>query len=181
MNINQILLISHYEAKLLRRNWLFIFLVFLLVGGSLAAQWFIQVDFPIHFLNALSCSIPFVSAFLFNFIQGIFILFIAGDFIRRDRSLDSFESLSTRSHGNGDYAMGKLLAVVGSFVVLNVLVIVITWGFHAIISCFFPVCILFHDINSPFFIVFGRDNFVDNRHDKNMARGVIVLDRIYLF
>ena len=26
MNINQILLISHYEAKLLRRNWLFIFL-----------------------------------------------------------------------------------------------------------------------------------------------------------
>ena len=174
MNINQILLISHYEAKLLRRNWLFIFLVFLLVGGSLAAQWFIQVDFPIHFLNALSCSIPFVSAFLFNFIQGIFILFIAGDFIRRDRSLDSFESLSTRSHGNGDYAMGKLLAGHCDYMGGPSI-------FNAIISCFFPVCILFHDINSPFFIVFGRDNFVDNRHDKNMARGVIVLDRIYLF
>ena len=72
MNINQILLISHYEAKLLRRNWLFIFLVFLLVDGSLAAQWFIQVDFPIHFLNALSCSIPFVSAFSFQFYSGNF-------------------------------------------------------------------------------------------------------------
>ena len=153
MNINQILLISHYEAKLLRRNWLFIFLVFLLVGGSLAAQWFIQVDFPIHFLNALSCSIPFVSAFLFNFIQGIFILFIAGDFIRRDRSLDSFESLSTRSHGNGDYAMGKLLAVVGSFVVLNVLVIVITWGVHQFSMqsspVFFPYVFYFMTLTLP--------------------------------
>ena len=153
MNINQILLISHYEAKLLRRNWLFIFLVFLLVDGSLAAQWFIQVDFPIHFLNALSCSIPFVSAFLFNFIQGIFILFIAGDFIRRDRSLDSFESLSTRSHGNGDYAMGKLLAVVGSFVVLNVLVIVITWGFHQFSMqsspVFFPYVFYFMTLTLP--------------------------------
>ena len=80
MNINQILLISHYEAKVLRRNWLFIFLVVLLVVGSLAAQWFIQVDIPIHFLKALSCSVPFVSAFLFNFIQGIFIIFIASNF-----------------------------------------------------------------------------------------------------
>ncbi|MCQ4874010.1 MULTISPECIES: hypothetical protein [Odoribacteraceae] len=153
MNINQILLISHYEAKVLRRNWLFIFLVVLLVVGSLAAQWFIQVDIPIHFLKALSCSVPFVSAFLFNFIQGIFIIFIAGDFIRRDRSLDSFELLSTRSHGNGDYAMGKLLAVVGSFVVLNVLVIVITWGFHQFSMqsspVFFPYVFYFMTLTLP--------------------------------
>ena len=89
MNINQILLISHYEAKVLRRNWLFIFLVFLLVGGSLLLQWFVQKDNVIYFLKALSCFVPYMNAFLFNFIQGIFITFIAGDFIQRDRVLDT--------------------------------------------------------------------------------------------
>ncbi len=83
-----------------------------------------------------------------------------------------FESLSTRSHGNGDYAMGKLLAVVGSFVVLNVLVIVITWGFHQFSMqsspVFFPYVFYFMTLTLPSLLFFGRDNFVDNRHDKKI-------------
>ena len=153
MHINQIILVSRYEAKILRRNWLFIFLVFLAVCGSLALQWVIQGDTTIHFLKALSCSVPFVNAFLFNFVQGIFIVFIAGDFIQRNRHLDSCESLYVRPYKNTDYVIGKLLAIIGLFLLLNVLVCVIALIFHISLGnapfTFFPYLFYLFTLTMP--------------------------------
>ena len=94
MNIHNINTISRYETKLLRRSWLFrIFAVL-----SLLIIVFFQISLQSNIFGwyrwgmvAMPSSIPFVNIYLFNIAQSIIAIFLAGNFLKRDKKLDTAE------------------------------------------------------------------------------------------
>jgi hypothetical protein len=74
---------------------------------------------------ALSSSIPFVNIYIFNIAQSIIAIFLAGDFMKRDKKLDTAEVIYVRPMSNTDYIAGKTWGVIRVFVTLNLVALVI--------------------------------------------------------
>ena len=105
--------VARYEARLLRRSWLFrIFAglamvgIFLVVGnwctpffGDGMTRWN-QV--------ALSGQIPFFSTYLFHILQAVAVVFLAGGRMATGRKADTMDVLYARQAGNGDFVWGKV-------------------------------------------------------------------------
>jgi hypothetical protein len=112
---------------LLRRSWLFrIFAVLALVVIT-----FLHVGTQANMngyqwnMVALSSSIPFVNIYIFNIAQSIIAVFLAGDFMKRDKKLDTAEVTYVRPMSNTDYILGKTWGVVRVFVSLNLVALAI--------------------------------------------------------
>lgn len=130
MNIDFIMLVARNEMKLLRRNWLFIFFVFLTILGLILLQSVLQHVFPVYHFYALSCSIPFINTYLFNLFQSFFLVFIAGNYIYRDCKLDSLDAILVRPYSNLDYLIGKWIAIISLFITVYIINLIILGIFH---------------------------------------------------
>jgi len=119
--------IAQYEAKTLRRSWFFrLFSI-----GALAIFTFLNIGFfsPVGDepwdLVSISSSVPLVNMYLLNLGQAIVIIFLAADFLKRDKKLDTNEVLYTRSMSNLEYVIGKTWGILRLFLGLDILILAI--------------------------------------------------------
>ena len=136
LSLYKILTIARYETKTLLRSWFFrIFSILALVILSL-------LNIGIHtnvgrtpwFMNGLNASLPYMNILLLNVVQAVIGVFLASDFLKRDKKLDTTEVVYMRSMTNGDYVMGKTLGILVVFIVLNIIVLLVSAVFHIFFS-----------------------------------------------
>jgi len=137
LSFHQIRTIAHFEAKTLFRSWFFRILGILMLtiifffnlamvvfGGSNDGQ--IQ--------HAVPSAIPYSNLMFYNVVQAIIAIFLASDFLKRDKKLDTTEVIYTRSMSNGDYVIGKLLGNLGVFTTLNLVILGMALVFNLIMG-----------------------------------------------
>ena len=119
--------VAKYEAVILRRSWFFrlfaIGALFIFIPLNIAL--FSPVgEQPWEFIS-ISSSLPLVNLFLLNIGQAILVIFLAADFLRRDKKLDTNEVLYTRSVSNFEYVIGKTWGILRLFLGLNLIILLI--------------------------------------------------------
>jgi len=128
--------IAFYEARLLFRSWGFR----IFSGLGLVILAIINIGFAApgittpYFISSLSGSFPLGSLKLFNIFQGVIVAFMATEFFKRDRRHDSVQVVFARSFSNVEYFLGKALGVFSVFLLLNILVLLITFVIHFFFS-----------------------------------------------
>jgi ABC-type transport system involved in multi-copper enzyme maturation permease subunit len=121
--IFNILTVSKYEAKTLFRSWFFrifsvLSLIFVFFFNVIKQT---SVGVPDGDMISLPSMIPFMNLYIINVAQAIIAVFLASDFLKRDKKLDTTEVIYMRSMTNADYVIGKTLGNVYVFLFLNVI------------------------------------------------------------
>ena len=112
-SMKNIHMVARYEARLLRRSWLFrIFAGLAVVGIFLAVGNWCTPLFGGGMTRwnqvALSGQIPFFSMYLFHILQAVAVVFLAGGRMATGRKADTMDVLYARQAGNGDFVWGKV-------------------------------------------------------------------------
>jgi ABC-type transport system involved in multi-copper enzyme maturation permease subunit len=128
--------IALYETKTLLRSWFFrifaiisvVFLSFfnfgvLLQSNGGSGEWQIK---------GLPSIIPYVNLLFLNVVQAVIAIFLASDFLKRDKKLDTTEVIYMRPMTNGEYVAGKTLGNLVVFIILNLLILVVALIFNLI-------------------------------------------------
>lgn len=119
--IHNIIAVAKYESKTLLRSWFFrIFSILSLVFVffyNFATQT--GVGFPNGEMIALPSIIPFTNLYIINLAQAVIAVFLASEFLKQDKKLDTTEVVYMRSITNADYVIGKTLGNIWVFVILN--------------------------------------------------------------
>ncbi len=133
ISIHNILSISKYERKTLLRSWFFrIFSILsllvlfgmnfgMIIEGGGGEGWAIK---------AIPSAIPYFNLLILNVAQAIIAVFLASDFLKRDKKLDTTEVIYMRSMTNGEYVIGKTWGNLQVFLVLNVMVVILALIFN---------------------------------------------------
>src|SRR5664279_310696 len=123
--LHNIRTVARYEAKTLRRSWFFrLFSI-----GALFIFTILNIGFfsPIGDENwemiSISSSVPLINLYLLNIGQAIVVIFLASDFLKRDKKLDTNEVLYTRSMSNLEYITGKTWGILRLFLGLNLVIL----------------------------------------------------------
>ncbi|MCB6974908.1 MULTISPECIES: golvesin C-terminal-like domain-containing protein [Butyricimonas] len=126
MNIRHVLQIARYEVKLNRRQWIFQLFALLTVTGVIACHiyWQGREAYSNWKMVALPCAMPLVNAYLFSLIQSLFLIIIATEQPYRERRYNAMEPLNTRPWDNQEYQWGKMLGLLASFLMVNVIEVV---------------------------------------------------------
>ncbi len=132
LSLYKIWTVSRYETKTLWRSWFF------RIFSILAIAILIMMSIGIHtkvghtpwFLKGMDASLPYMYIQLLNIVQAIIGVFLASDFLKRDKKLDTTEVVYMRSMTNGDYVMGKSLGILMVFMALNIVVLLVAAVFH---------------------------------------------------
>ena len=101
--------VARIETKTLLRSWFFrifailsvVILVFFNVGILTKAghsPWMFR---------GIPASIPYMNLLMLNVVQAAIAVFLASDFLKRDKKLDTTEVIYMRSLANSDYVLGK--------------------------------------------------------------------------
>ncbi len=121
--IHNIIAVAKYESKTLFRSWFFrIFSILSLVFVffyNFATQT--GIGFPNSDMIALPSMIPFTNLYIINLAQAVIAVFLASEFLKQDKKLDTTEVVYMRSITNADYVIGKTLGNIWVFVMLNVI------------------------------------------------------------
>lgn len=136
MNLRNIWSVGAYESKTLFRSWFFrIFSILALLilfgtnmgffGGHSGARWT---------LRAIPACMPWINVLFINVGQAIIAVFLASDFLRRDKKLDTTEVIYARPITNGEYVVGKTLGILVLFVGLVLLALVMSLVFNLVNS-----------------------------------------------
>jgi len=119
--IHNIIAVAKYESKTLFRSWFFrifsilsLVFVFLYNFGTQTG-----VGFPNGDMIALPSLIPFTNLYIINMAQAVIAVFLASEFLKQDKKLDTTEVVYMRSITNADYVVGKTLGNIWVFVMLN--------------------------------------------------------------
>ena len=134
MNLNNIWNIATYESKTLFRSWFFrifaILALFFLFGINTGffgdhggARWTTR---------AIAANLPYLNVLFINVAQAIIAVFLASDFLKRDKKLDTTEVIYARPITNGEYVVGKTLGILVLFVGLVLLALAMALIFNLI-------------------------------------------------
>ncbi|MDL2231765.1 ABC transporter permease, partial [Porphyromonadaceae bacterium OttesenSCG-928-L07] len=139
MNLHHINTIARYEVKLLRRGWLFrIFAVLILFFLTVyQLQLFTNIFWKYNEVWShvgVSSLIPYITHYLYVVAQSGIVIFLAGNFIKRDKKLDTAEVIYVRPMSNFDYIVGKVWGIVRTFLGLNVLVLLVAMFINVVLS-----------------------------------------------
>ncbi len=122
-SIHNIIAVAKYESKTLFRSWFFrIFSILSLVFVffyNFATQT--GIGFPNGDLIALPSLVPFTNLYIINLAQAVIAVFLASEFLKQDKKLDTTEVVYMRSITNADYVIGKTLGNIWVFIMLNVI------------------------------------------------------------
>jgi hypothetical protein len=83
-------------------------------------------------IKALASNIPYLNLLILNEIQSIVAIFLAADFLKRDKKLDTSEVFYVRPLSNAEYVIGKIWGNVRVFLILNLVVMVLSVLFNFI-------------------------------------------------
>lgn len=127
ISIHNIRTVARYEAKTLRRSWLF--RLFSILALVILTMMNIGLFSPIgdeewEFL-AIPSSLPLVNLYILNIAQSLIVIFLASDFLKRDKKLDTNEVLYTRPMSNMEYIFGKSLGILRLFLGVNILILIV--------------------------------------------------------
>lgn len=135
ISLHNILSIAKYERKTLLRSWFFRIFSFLslfvlfgmnfgtVIEGGGSDAWAIR---------SIPSAIPYFNLLILNVAQAIIAVFLASDFLKRDKKLDTTEVIYMRSMTNGEYVIGKTWGNLAVFLILNVIVIAMALIFNAL-------------------------------------------------
>ncbi|WP_346855599.1 hypothetical protein [uncultured Draconibacterium sp.] len=135
ISLHNIFSIAKYERKTLFRSWFFrIFSILsllvlfgmnfgMVIEGGGSEGWAIR---------AIPSGIPYFNLLILNVAQAVIAVFLASDFLKRDKKLDTTEVIYMRSMTNGEYVIGKTLGNMQVFMILNVAVVVMALIFNAL-------------------------------------------------
>lgn len=123
--IHNISTVARYEAKTLRRSWFFrLFSIGAVVIFSfMNLGLFSPIGDEPWELISIPSSVPLISLYLLNIGQAIVVIFLAADFLKRDKKLDTNEVLYTRSMSNFEYVIGKTWGILRLFISLNLVIL----------------------------------------------------------
>lgn len=133
ISFHNILSIAKYERKTLLRSWFF------RIFGILSLLVLFGMNFGMIIeggggdgwaIRAIPSSIPYFNLLILNVAQAIIAVFLASDFLKRDKKLDTTEVIYMRSMTNGEYVIGKTWGNLQVFLVLNVLVVILALIFN---------------------------------------------------
>ncbi|NOX18846.1 MAG: hypothetical protein GXO87_11265 [Chlorobi bacterium] len=126
------------EMKILSRSWFFrIFAalsILLLIGFDLVIFTDITGGFIPRTFYGLSASIVYSNILIFNLTLSVITVFLASDFLKRDKKLDTTDTVYIRSITNSGYVFGKALGIFLLFFLLNLAVLFISIFFALIQS-----------------------------------------------
>jgi len=134
MNLINIWNVATYESKTLFRSWFFrIFAIMALLilfginmgvfGGHTNARWTFR---------AIAANLPYINVLFINVAQAIIAVFLASDFLKRDKKLDTTEVIYARPITNGEYVVGKTLGILVLFIGLVLMALAMTLIFNLI-------------------------------------------------
>src|SRR6056297_3012914 len=133
ISLHNIFSIAKYERKTLLRSWFFrIFGVLsLLVLFGMNFIFIIQGGGELGWaIRSIPAGIPYFNLLILNVAQAIIAVFLASDFLKRDKKLDTTEVIYMRSMTNGEYVIGKTWGNLQVFLVLNVAVVIMALIFN---------------------------------------------------
>ncbi|MDH6314039.1 ABC-type transport system involved in multi-copper enzyme maturation permease subunit [Parabacteroides sp. PFB2-10] len=117
--------VSKYESKLLLRSWFFkiftILVLFILTIWNLAIFVFPDGG-GVWAITAIPSNIPYLNLLMLNMGQAVIAIFLASDFLKRDKKLDTSEVFYVRPLSNAEYVIGKIWGNLRVFLVLNLIV-----------------------------------------------------------
>uniref|UniRef100_UPI003217C1C2 golvesin C-terminal-like domain-containing protein n=1 Tax=uncultured Draconibacterium sp. TaxID=1573823 RepID=UPI003217C1C2 len=135
ISLHNIFSIAKYERKTLFRSWFFrIFSILsllvlfgmnfgMVIEGGGSEGWAIR---------AIPSAIPYFNLLILNVAQAVIAVFLASDFLKRDKKLDTTEVIYMRSMTNGEYVIGKTLGNMQVFMILNIAVVAMALIFNAL-------------------------------------------------
>lgn len=133
ISIHNILSIAKYERKTLLRSWFF------RIFGILSLLVLFGMNFGMVIeggggegwaIRSIPSAIPYFNLLILNVTQAIIAVFLASDFLKRDKKLDTTEVIYMRSMTNGEYVIGKTWGNLQVFLVLNVAVVIMALIFN---------------------------------------------------
>ncbi len=134
LSLHQIRTIAQFEAKILFRSWFFRILGILMLGTIFFYNLAMIVFKEGQIQQAVTSAIPYSNLMFYNVVQAIIAIFLASDFLKRDKKLDTTEVIYTRSMSNGDYVIGKLLGNLIVFTTLNLIILGLALVFNIIVG-----------------------------------------------
>jgi len=118
--------VARFESKTLMRSWfLRIFAIIALLVLLFFNIALSQQDFSPRIFRGLPTNIPYATLLIFNVIQAIIAVFLATDFMKRDKKQDTAEVIFVRPISNGEYIWGKIYGNLRVFLALNMIILVI--------------------------------------------------------
>ncbi|MDD3037542.1 xanthan lyase [Bacteroides sp.] len=131
--ISNIQSVAKYESKLLIRSWFFrVFTVLAVcIISFLNFMLFLSEDMGgLWIATSIPSNIPYLILLLLNTGQAVIAIFLASDFLKRDKKLDTSEVFYVRPLSNAEYVIGKIWGNLRVFLILNLIVIGITAAFN---------------------------------------------------
>lgn len=136
LSLHNLWTVARFEMKTLLRSWFFRIFAGLAVIGLFVLNLLLltNVGNSPWIFRGLPASVPYLNLSLLNVVQAVIAVFLASDFLKRDKKLDTTEVVYMRSMTNGDYVFGKTLGIFLVFLGLNLVVLVVAGVFHAVFS-----------------------------------------------
>ncbi|MHB9030800.1 MAG: ABC transporter permease, partial [Candidatus Latescibacterota bacterium] len=123
--------VAKVEAKTLFRSWFFrVFAVLILSVLTLLNVVLFTLPTSSWMNRGMGASIPYTNILLLNIAQAIIAVFLASEFLKFDRKLDTTESVYPRSMTNTGYVLGKTFGVLSVFLGLNLVVLILSFIFN---------------------------------------------------
>ncbi len=107
--INNIQSVATYESKILIRSWFFkVFTVLaVLILGLLDFAFLVAEDGGgMWIVKAIPSNLPYFNLLLLNTGQAVICIFLASEFLKRDKKLDTSEVFYVRPLSNAEYVIG---------------------------------------------------------------------------
>lgn len=129
--IRNIRYVSKYESKLLFRSWFF--RIFALLSIAILVIYSIQAILhqEIWQVIVIPSNVAYNSLLMLNIGQAVIAIFLASDFLKRDRKLDTSEVFYVRPLSNAEYVFGKIWGNLRIFFILNLMAIGVSIIFTA--------------------------------------------------
>lgn len=124
--LSHILSVSKYESKLLVRSWFFkVFatLAVLLIGGVSVGI----MEMNRHAFGCIPSLVAYNLMLYFNVAQAIVSIFLASEYLKRDKQLDTSEVFYVRPLSNAEYLLGKMWGTIRVFLLLNLMVMLVAF------------------------------------------------------
>ncbi len=115
--------IAKYESKLLVRSWFFkVFsvLAVLGLGGFSYGLLFAEQNWPINCIPSLY---PYVFMLILSVGQAVVSIFLASEYLKRDKQLDTSEVFYVRPSSNAEYLIGKIWGTLRVFFAFDLLLL----------------------------------------------------------
>lgn len=120
--LTNIRIVSKYETKLLVRGWFFKVFAFLaLFAAVILGSIYILSQFQRPEMVNRSV-IPYIFMLVMNVGQAVVSVFLASEYLKRDKQLDTSEIFYTRPLSNAEYLLGKMWATLKVFFILDIAV-----------------------------------------------------------